>query len=100
MGERFAAKGFAVLDEASAQELNDYLKQNSAEKKQKSQSSKAAASKAEKKYVVNFVRGMNEKVIGQLTMANKCSEKEIKDEAIKIAYEQGELKAGQNHKGV
>merc|ERR1712151_1038084 len=102
MGERLAAKGYAVLDVAAAQELNDYLKQSAAEKKQKAQqgSNKAAPSKSEKKYIVNFARGMNEKVIGQLTMPNKASEKEIKDAAVAIAFEVGELKAGQQHKGV
>jgi hypothetical protein len=98
--ERFAARGFSVLDDAAAKELNDYIKESTRDKKQKAQTSKAAPSKTEKKYVVNFVRGMNEKVIGQLTMANKCSEKEIKDAALAMAFEQFELKAGQQHKGI
>eukprot|EP00928_Gymnodinium_smaydae_P022749 TRINITY_DN19000_c0_g1_i1.p1 TRINITY_DN19000_c0_g1~~TRINITY_DN19000_c0_g1_i1.p1 ORF type:complete len:1164 (-),score=208.75 TRINITY_DN19000_c0_g1_i1:47-3538(-) len=97
--ERLAAKGFSVLDEEDAQELNSYLRKGSDEKKD-SKSSKAAPNKTERQYIVNVVRGMSSKVVGYLSFANKCSEKEMKDGAVKMVLDSGEIKAGHDHKGV
>jgi len=43
---------------------------------------------------------MNSKVIGQITVTSKETEKEIKDAALELVRKEGELKAGQDHKGI
>lgn len=63
-------------------------------------SSQLAPQTADRVFIVNAVRGMSSKVIGQLTMPRKASENEIKDAAADMALKNGDLKPGQDHKGI
>jgi len=99
--KRFADKGFTVLDTSTASELNTWLQQSLLESKAaKTKLKMAAGAKTEKTYIVNIVRGMNGKVIGQLDMPTRASEQEVKNAAVEMVLKAGELKAGQDHKGV
>jgi len=109
--ERLAAKGYSVLSDAAARELDDYLKTQNLEKLAKKVGTKGAAAAAAKaaeslknkneiQYIVNFQRGMNPKVIGNITLPTKATEKEVKAAAIELARSEGSLPAGTDHKGV
>jgi len=81
--------------------LNTWLQQSLLESKAaKTKLKMAAGAKTEKTYIVNIVRGMNGKVIGQLDMPTRASEQEVKNAAVEMVLKAGELKAGQDHKGV
>eukprot|EP00927_Polykrikos_kofoidii_P014666 TRINITY_DN1646_c0_g1_i2.p1 TRINITY_DN1646_c0_g1~~TRINITY_DN1646_c0_g1_i2.p1 ORF type:complete len:690 (+),score=127.58 TRINITY_DN1646_c0_g1_i2:547-2616(+) len=99
---RLAAKGFSVLDDSSAKQLNDWIRQNAEAKRAQAKggSSKAGPKSTDRKFIVSVAKGMNVKVIGQLTMPSKASEKELKDAAVELASKEGELKSGGDHKGV
>eukprot|EP00747_Dinoflagellata_sp_TGD_P119896 gnl/TRDRNA2_/TRDRNA2_173113_c1_seq2.p1 gnl/TRDRNA2_/TRDRNA2_173113_c1~~gnl/TRDRNA2_/TRDRNA2_173113_c1_seq2.p1 ORF type:complete len:1373 (+),score=267.94 gnl/TRDRNA2_/TRDRNA2_173113_c1_seq2:20-4138(+) len=84
--KHLAAKGFSIVDTARANELNEFLKAKTAESGKKAS---AGGQARERKYIINLVRGMNSKVIGNLTFATKCSEKEIKEAAIALAIKEG-----------
>lgn len=98
--ERWAHKGFSVVESSTADELNAWLRTNTEERKAKSSGGKAGPKVSEKKYIVSVVRGMTSKVLGQITMPTRASEKEVKDAAVQLVSKSGELKAGQEHKGV
>jgi len=93
-------KGFSFVNSAAASELNAWLKASTQDSRNRSSSSKAGPKVNEKKYIINVVRGMNAKVIGQLTFPTRASEKEVKDAAVDLAIQDGQMKAGQDHKGV
>eukprot|EP00929_Paragymnodinium_shiwhaense_P104644 TRINITY_DN6922_c0_g1_i1.p1 TRINITY_DN6922_c0_g1~~TRINITY_DN6922_c0_g1_i1.p1 ORF type:complete len:1242 (+),score=362.33 TRINITY_DN6922_c0_g1_i1:111-3836(+) len=103
--QRLSDKGFSIINDEAAEKLNSYLRQKAEEKngsKPKGAAKAAAAAPqiVEKNYVVNVARGMNLKTIGQVTLPGKPEEKELKQAAVKLAQEEGELQAGQQHKGV
>jgi len=104
--KRLVDKGFHVVDAAAAAELNAWLKEQTEEKNNKGNKKKAlaktaeVAKEAEKSFIVNVVKGMTSKCVGQLTVGAKAEDKEIKDGALKLVLAEGTLAAGQQHKGV
>jgi len=99
--ERLAAKGFTIVKPSVAAELNAFVKRDLAEKRAANgRGGPKMAKSADKQYIVNFTRGMNSKVIGNLTFARNVSDKEVKDGALKLALKDGHLKAETESKGV
>jgi len=100
--KRWADMGFSVVDGDIAKELNEWLRGSNAEEDKKTKGKKpvAKAAESERKFIVNFARGMNPKPVGQISVGMKATDKEIKDAAVALVTAEGELKAGQSHKGV
>mmetsp|Transcript_37045 Transcript_37045/g.85535 ORF Transcript_37045/g.85535 Transcript_37045/m.85535 type:complete len:1105 (+) Transcript_37045:43-3357(+) len=100
--ERLAAKGFTIVNPSRAAELNAYVKRDLVEKGATSGRGGAAkvAKAADKQYIVNVARGMNTKVIGNVTVAKNVSEKEVKEAALELALKDGHLKAENENKGI
>jgi len=97
--KKLTEKGFSVVDSSTASDLNAWLAESTAAQKNKASNSKVLV-KNEKAFIVNIVRGMAGKVVGQLTLPTRFGEKEIKEAAIELVSKSGEIKAGQDHKGV
>jgi len=106
VSKRLAQRGFAFVPNSAADELNAWLrksiedKQGKGKKKGVPEAAAGGPVASDKKYIVNAVRGMNSKVVGQVTLPAKATDKEIKDAAVALIIKEGELKAGQDHKGV
>jgi len=99
--KRLADKGFSIVTDSAATEVNTWLKQNTLDKLVASaDGSKAGPKMTEKKFIINVVRGMNVHVIGQVTLPTKSSEQEIKNAVVEMVLKAGELKPGQDHKGI
>lgn len=98
--QRWANKGFSIVNSSAADELNAWLRQSTEDKKLTGKAGKAGVKSSDRKFIVNVVRGMNSKVVGQITLPMKASDKEVKDAALSLVTKEGELKAGQDHKGV
>jgi len=99
--KRLADKGFSIVTDSAATEVNAWLKQNTLEKMvAAAEGSKAGPKMTEKKFIINVVRGMNVKTLGQVTLPTKSSDQEIKSAAMEMVFKECELKPGQDHKGI
>eukprot|EP00930_Biecheleria_cincta_P035027 TRINITY_DN2412_c2_g1_i1.p1 TRINITY_DN2412_c2_g1~~TRINITY_DN2412_c2_g1_i1.p1 ORF type:complete len:1289 (-),score=332.26 TRINITY_DN2412_c2_g1_i1:65-3505(-) len=97
----WASKGFSVVSSEAADELNAWMK-SKMEAKSTKKNSKAAqgAASSERTYVVSVARGMNTKAVGNVTVDKTADEKEIKQAVMDVLYKTGQLKSGENHKGM
>eukprot|EP00427_Karlodinium_veneficum_P001489 CAMPEP_0169161950 /NCGR_PEP_ID=MMETSP1015-20121227/57363_1 /TAXON_ID=342587 /ORGANISM="Karlodinium micrum, Strain CCMP2283" /LENGTH=149 /DNA_ID=CAMNT_0009233931 /DNA_START=1 /DNA_END=448 /DNA_ORIENTATION=- len=91
--KKLAEKGFSLVSDTTASELNAWLKQSTQDQKNKAKGSKTGIMKTEKTYIVNVVRGMAGEVCGQMSVSTRVSEKEVRDEAIAMVTKAGKLKA-------
>jgi len=101
----WADKGFSVVNSSAADELNAWLRSKIEEKKGGGKKSAAPSTAvpvkaSEKTYVVNVSSGMNTKVLGNVMMDAKGTDKELKQLAIDLVTKEGLIKSGQTHKGV
>jgi len=94
----WAAKGYSVITNEAAMELNQWLKSKMEDKKSKKGSK--AVLKTTVTYLVSIARGMNTKAVGSIDLEKNVSEKEVKQAAVELLQKDGHLKAGEQHKGV
>ncbi|CAJ1393816.1 unnamed protein product [Effrenium voratum] len=97
--KRWAEKGYSVITSEAALELNQWLRSKMEDKKSK-KSSKALVKASGLKYLVNVMRGMNTKAVGNVEVEKNVSEKEVKQAAVELLLAEGHLKAGEQHKGI
>lgn len=97
--QRWANKGFTVISGSAADELNDWLRQGSDQVGRKS-SQREGPRPTERKFIVNIVRGMTSKVVGQVALPARASEQEVKDAALEMTLAQGLIKKGKERTSI
>lgn len=96
----FSDKGYSVVSADKADELNAYLRQNKSNNTTTKASKAARVTVKERTYIVNFVKGMSAKMIGNLTLPTRVSEKEVKDGALDMVIKGVFVKCEKDVKGV